>query len=305
VLVPLKHVCEFAFQERHDEEQKLSRQSIALKMAEWRTKLRAAKAQELTQQIDIMAQTHSRQVDRRDAILEMLDRDLDEAENQYQMALRSHIKNVDNLIEIQNQRLQMLEEELEDDMDQLQKEFLSERAEIVAAHNRKKEELERIILSMELEYKAQCAKDESAVDRIPSLFPASCFLLFLRSLHDIRAMGTQVSLHDLPTPLFLPFLSPPPPSSASSHPTCLVSFLSSFFVPSRAMRQGGAQGRVAGAERTAGDGDDKQQVEARRASRPLDPRDGGGSSRRCEVHVLRHANALERLCVAEPAAARV
>ncbi|KAJ4458057.1 putative flagellar associated protein [Paratrimastix pyriformis] len=148
--------------EQHDQEQKLSRQSLALKTAEWRAKLRATKAKELSQEIDILAQTHSRQVDRRDAVVEMLDRDLDEVENQYQMALRSHIKNVDNLIEIQNQRLQMLEEELEDDMDQLEKEFSTERTEIIEQHRVKKEELQKIKRAIEEQYLAQCTREREA-----------------------------------------------------------------------------------------------------------------------------------------------
>ena len=35
----------------------------------------------------------------------MLDRDLDEAEEQYQMALRSHLQNVDALIDLYNSKV--------------------------------------------------------------------------------------------------------------------------------------------------------------------------------------------------------
>lgn len=47
-------------------------------------------------------------MDSKDAILQMLDRDLDEAEEQYQMALRNHLIHVDELIELQNSRLRGL-----------------------------------------------------------------------------------------------------------------------------------------------------------------------------------------------------
>lgn len=41
----------------------------------------------------------------------MFDRDLDEAEEQYQMALRNHLVHVDELIDLQNSRLRGLNEE--------------------------------------------------------------------------------------------------------------------------------------------------------------------------------------------------
>jgi hypothetical protein len=40
-------------------------------------------------------------VDRKDAIIQMLDRDVDEAEEQYQVALRQHLRNIDSFIDIQ------------------------------------------------------------------------------------------------------------------------------------------------------------------------------------------------------------
>ena len=50
-------------------------------------------------QVEIIAQTHERDVDRKDAILQMLDRDLDEAEEQHQMAVRTHLQNIGKFVE--------------------------------------------------------------------------------------------------------------------------------------------------------------------------------------------------------------
>ena len=55
----------------------------------------------LRKDIEILSQNHERDVDRKDAIIQMLDRDLEEAEEQFQMALRSHLQNVDRLIDLQ------------------------------------------------------------------------------------------------------------------------------------------------------------------------------------------------------------
>ena len=46
----------------------------------------------------------------------MLDRDLEESEGQYQMALRSHLLNVDGLIDLQDARLLGSENEFEHDL---------------------------------------------------------------------------------------------------------------------------------------------------------------------------------------------
>ena len=40
-------------------------------------------------------------MDRKDAIIQMLDRDLEEAEDQFQMSLRAHLENMDRLIDLQ------------------------------------------------------------------------------------------------------------------------------------------------------------------------------------------------------------
>lgn len=57
-----------------------------------------AKAEELHKDIGVMSQTFERVVDRKDAIIQSLARDLEEAEEQYQVALRAHFQNVDDLI---------------------------------------------------------------------------------------------------------------------------------------------------------------------------------------------------------------
>lgn len=50
-------------------------------------------------------------MDRKDAIIQMLDRDLEDSEEQYQMALRSHLMIVDALIDLQYTRVKALQEQ--------------------------------------------------------------------------------------------------------------------------------------------------------------------------------------------------
>merc|ERR1719265_51760 len=85
----------------------------------WLKIMRSAKTKQLKKQVEIISQNHERDVDRKDAILQMLDRDLDEAEEQHQVAVRSHLLNVDRLLEIQQSRLLALGEEFKGDVDAL------------------------------------------------------------------------------------------------------------------------------------------------------------------------------------------
>jgi len=119
----------------------------------WLKIMRTAKTKQLKKQVEIISQNHERDVDRRDAILQMLDRDLDEAEEQHQVAVRSHLLNVDRLLEIQQSRLMALEDDFNNDVQTLQKEFDLERAQIQEKHTLEKRELELIIQHVEKDEK--------------------------------------------------------------------------------------------------------------------------------------------------------
>jgi hypothetical protein len=75
----------------------------------------------------------------------MLDRDLDEAEEQYQMALRNHLIHVDNLIELQQSRLRGLHEEFERDVGIIKDEYDREKRDIEKTHEMETQELKEMI----------------------------------------------------------------------------------------------------------------------------------------------------------------
>ena len=81
----------------------------------------------------------------------MLDRDLEEAEEQFQMALRNHLIHVDELIELQNSRLRGLNEEFERDVAIIKAEFDREKMEIENSHNMERQELKDMIETIEEE----------------------------------------------------------------------------------------------------------------------------------------------------------
>merc|ERR1719230_631286 len=119
----------------------------------WLKIMRSSKTKQLKKQVEIISQNHERDVDRKDAILQMLDRDLDEAEEQHQVAVRSHLLNVDRLLEIQQSRLLALHDDFNRDVATLQEEFRIEREHIQEKHALEKRELALIVEQVEREEK--------------------------------------------------------------------------------------------------------------------------------------------------------
>jgi len=119
----------------------------------WLKIMRAAKTKHLKKEVEIFSQNHERDVDRKDAILQMLDRDLDEAEEQHQVAVRSHLLNVDRLLEIQQSRLLALDDDFKRDVATLIEEFRIEREQIQEKHALEKRELTLIVEQVEKDEK--------------------------------------------------------------------------------------------------------------------------------------------------------
>merc|ERR1719253_984547 len=119
----------------------------------WLKIMRSAKTKQLKKQVEIISQNHERDVDRKDAILQMLDRDLDEAEEQHQVAVRAHLRNVDQLLDIQQARLEALGEEFKDEVKILEQEFQAERDTLLDRHTLEKRELQIIVQQVEEEEK--------------------------------------------------------------------------------------------------------------------------------------------------------
>lgn len=119
---------------------------------QWRKIMRLAKVEDLRKEIEILSQNHEREVDRKDAIIQMLDRDLEDAEEQYQMALRSHLTILDHLIDLQYTRIKALEEEFSNSLQALEDEFETERTEIVNAHTKQKKDMQDMMAAMEQQF---------------------------------------------------------------------------------------------------------------------------------------------------------
>jgi hypothetical protein len=67
-----------------------------------------------------------REVDRKDAIINLLIRNLDEADEQMQVAQRAHMSQTDRLVDLHESRLTVLENEFEAELHTIRTEFDSE-----------------------------------------------------------------------------------------------------------------------------------------------------------------------------------
>lgn len=145
--------------------------------------MRLAKAESLKKDIEILSQNHERDVDRKDAILQMLDRylsveerivlvilccgrDLEEAEDQYQMTLRSHLVNMDSLIQLHDSRLYALERCFEDELKQIREGFQKEKDMILKKFSAEKKDMQAVIDAIEKDESEREAEAKHAFEQL-------------------------------------------------------------------------------------------------------------------------------------------
>lgn len=108
---------------RVQNEQKIVNYNQKKLLTYWRKIMRIAKTEQLKNDIDIYSQNNQRELDSKEAFIQMLDKNIDEAEDQYQVALRNHLIHLEEMILLQNSRLRGLHEEFERDVKIVEEEF--------------------------------------------------------------------------------------------------------------------------------------------------------------------------------------
>eukprot|EP00759_Apiculatamorpha_spiralis_P016276 PhF_6_TR22553/c1_g1_i1/m.32077 len=141
-------------EELQSEEERMSKWSEREIQMRWLDWLRSQKYKELSSEIEVIAQAHDKSVDRKNAVIEMLVHDIEESEEQFRLALRTHLNNMDSLIELQNRRMGDLHAEFETHLSDLRHEFELERAEITQKHEKNKQDIKVIIENMRREAEA-------------------------------------------------------------------------------------------------------------------------------------------------------
>lgn len=175
---------------RMEDEAKISKVNSLKIMNQWRKIMRLAKTEALKKDIEILSQNHERDVDRKDAILQMLDRysrfayvnfyemfssylltigmnrDLEEAEDQYQMALRTHLVNIDALIKLHDSRLYALERNFQQELKAVQADFQHEKEVMLSKFHKEKKELTAIIDAIQQEEEGRNSDAKHAFEQL-------------------------------------------------------------------------------------------------------------------------------------------
>ncbi|CAD7927367.1 unnamed protein product [Amoebophrya sp. A120] len=114
----------------------------------WLKIMRSAKTKQLKREVEIIAQSHERDMDRKDAIMQMLDRDLDEAEEQHQFAIRTHLLNMETLMEIQQSRLEELQQDFRKEVEAIETDWSGEKTELGQSAEKRKRELKHLVMEV-------------------------------------------------------------------------------------------------------------------------------------------------------------
>lgn len=103
--------------------------------------MRIAKIDELRRLIQMHSEYFERELDYKDAILQMLDKDIEEAEEHYSIALRNHFIHINQLISLQDSRIRGLNEEFKKDVINLENEFKIESDQIIRNFKEERKEI--------------------------------------------------------------------------------------------------------------------------------------------------------------------
>ncbi|KAJ3213728.1 Dynein regulatory complex subunit 2 [Clydaea vesicula] len=129
-----------------------SRINIIKIQTKWREIMKVEKSKLLQLQLQMLEQTHLRQLDRKNEAINDLERDLQEAESQYSNAIKSHLMNIDTLIDLQESRLTTLRNQFNTDQESLECEFETERVRLLTQHTKDLSDIINIMARMEHDF---------------------------------------------------------------------------------------------------------------------------------------------------------
>lgn len=135
-----------------EQELQISKNNKLKLLSDWRTIMRITKVDELRKQLDLYFKNFERELDNKDAILQMLDNDIEEAEEQHTIALRNNFIHIDQLMSLQLSRISNLEREFKKDVKELHLEFEKETKEINENFVEEKEDINQMTNALKTEF---------------------------------------------------------------------------------------------------------------------------------------------------------
>lgn len=136
-----------------EKEEKIAKVNQLKLQNQWRAIMRKTRADDLQRDIGITKEVFQRKVDCKNALIQSLAKDIEEAEEQYRVALRRHLVKLDEMVAFQQKRVKNLEQEYKTELDTICAEFNGERSQMISQHEAEMKELRDILYTMELRYR--------------------------------------------------------------------------------------------------------------------------------------------------------
>lgn len=142
----------------YEDEMQHSRINKMKLLNDWRVIMRIAKIDEIRKYLTLYMQIFERDLDDKDAILQMLDRDICEAEDHYNIALTNHFIHIRQLVSLQDSRVKGLFKEFEGDVKNLENEFEEEFTEIERQFDQEQTDILRMLNNITESYNKKIQK---------------------------------------------------------------------------------------------------------------------------------------------------
>lgn len=144
-----------------EEEIKFSKVNKLKLLSDWRVIMRIAKIDEIRKLMELYFQNFERELDNKDAILQMLDKDIEEAEEHYNIALTNHFIHIRQLTALQDSRIKGLFKEFDKDVTELENEFNTETKQIKENFEEEQNEINKMLTFIRNEYSNKIATVQS------------------------------------------------------------------------------------------------------------------------------------------------
>ena len=177
---------------KYDAEIENSRVNRMKLLNDWRVIMRIAKVDEIRKYLTLYMQIFERDLDDKDAILQMLDRDIMEAEDHYNIALTNHFIHIRQLVSLQDSRIKGLFKEFEMDVSELETEFNSEFEEIKRQFEQEQNDILRMLNNITESYNMKIEKLESDFREIKNTQIQRIKEVYSHLQEAIKKAGTDV-----------------------------------------------------------------------------------------------------------------
>lgn len=176
----------------YEQEVEMSKVNRMKLLYDWKIIMRIAKIDEIRKYLTLYMQIFERDLDDKDAVLQMLDRDILEAEDHYNIALTNHFIHVKQLVSLQDSRIKGLFREFELDVTELENEFTTEFNELKKHFELEQREIKRMFNNILQEYKAKFSEIEKEFHEADSINQQKINEEYSRIQESIRKAGADV-----------------------------------------------------------------------------------------------------------------